>query len=436
MYVEYEVRTTNNNIVTSDTLYLHANSGPDVVLSSTTQNETQIPGPVIPDGNGGLLATWTASTPVIQQYPYQAVDVINGVVGTPYGLPFSPQTVTPFQSPDLVLGESGTAFASGTTNVTINGVQTPIDEIASFNVTSGAPNWTYQAAAGDKLSMIEASADGGVTVNDSVLGVIHLSASGIPNSSTVSSLPSGAVPFDLSNWVSASNGTASSFFSPDGTNGISTILAQSASPQHLGNQQGQSLPPYCRRGNVNCALAPHSDGLAGPNQYTYGIVVRQVTYWLFNLQNGTLNPLVGPGKTPPPVKIEEWEANSSDLNVDYCSWHKQGTECETPNTAAGGPDKAGQITDKMGAVSGSFTMQQQFLVDRQGVQVFWPNQNGSWYGAWGTTAPSPPNFHPNQSTNTTVGWATITQINANYAAPTSCISGCDTRPPNSGPPSQ
>ncbi len=142
--------------------------------------------------------------------------------------------------------------------------------------------------------------------------------------------------------------------------------------------------------------------------------------------------------TRPPVKIEEWEANSSNPDVDYCSWQKKGTECETPNTAAGGLDDAGHITDNMGAPIGwqPFTMQQQFLVDRQGVQVFWPNSNGSWYGAWGTTAPSPPNFHPNQLTNTTVGWATITQINANYDAPTSCISGCDTRPPNSGPPSQ
>ena len=109
--------------------------------------------------------------------------------------------------------------------------------------------------------------------------------------------------------------------------------------------------------------------------------MRQVTYWLFNLQNGTLSPLVGPSITPPPVKIEEWEANSSNPNVVYCTWQKPGTECETPDTAEGGLDGPGQITDNMGAASGSFTVQQQFLVDRQGVQVFWPTSGA--YLVWG-----------------------------------------------------
>ena len=401
--MEYEVRTTNNNIVTSDVLYLHANSGPDVVLSSTTQNETQIPGPVIPDGNGGLLATWTASTPVIQQYPYQAVDVVNGVVGTPYGLPFGPQTVTPFQSPDIVLGENGTAFASGTTNVTINGVQTPIDEIASFNVASGTTNWTYQAAAGDKLSIIEATAGGGVTINDSNTGVFNLNSSGTSNSnsrasrlaaransSTVSSLPPGAVPFELSTWVSAGNGVASSFWSPDGTNGIPTVLAQSSSPEHLGNQQGQSQPPFCKRNNRNCALAPHSDGLDPNPQDAQN---RQVVYWLFDLQNGTLSPLVGPNSptpnSPPPVEIRLWEAHATSSFAKICSWqtNDSSTICKSPNPANG--DSFGEFTDHMSAPLIPYSVQMQFLVDRQGVQVFWPNSIGSWYGAWGVLGVHP-----------------------------------------------
>ena len=450
-YLEYEVRNTNNNVITSDTLYLYnATTKSSTVLSTTTQDQALLPGPIIPDGNGGLLTTWTISpSHSVLQYPYQAADVSNGVVGTPYNLPFSPQSVTPFQSPDLVLGEGGNAFASGTTTAIINGVQTSVDQIASFNVTSGTPNWTYQAPAGDKLSIIEATAGGGVTVNDSNTGVFSLNSSGISNSksrasrlagsangSAASSLPSGAVPINLSSWVAAGNGMASLFWSPDGTNGITTVLPQSPSPQ-LHGARGQSQPLFCKRQGINCALAPHSDGLAD-DQYSHAMLVRRVTYWLFNLQNGTLSPLVGPSRTAPPVKIEEWEANSSNPDVDYCSWQKKGTECETPNTVSGGLDGPGQITDNMGAPADwqPFTMQQQFLVDRQGVQVFWPNSNGSWYGAWGTIAPSPPDFHPNQSTNTTFGWATITQINANYDAPTSCISGCDTRPPNSGPPSQ
>jgi hypothetical protein len=163
-YVEYEVRTTNNNVITSDSLYLYnATTGSSIVLSSTTQNEALLPGPIVPDGQGGLLATWTVSSPVVQQFPYQAADVTNGIVGTPYNLPFSPQSVTPFQSPTIVLGENGTAFASGSTTITINGAQVSVDQIASFNLNSGAPNWTYQGAQGTHLSIIEATLGNGLT---------------------------------------------------------------------------------------------------------------------------------------------------------------------------------------------------------------------------------------------------------------------------------
>jgi hypothetical protein len=50
-----------------------------IVLSSTSQNEALLPGPIIPDGQGGILATWTVSAPVVLQYPYEAADVTNGV---------------------------------------------------------------------------------------------------------------------------------------------------------------------------------------------------------------------------------------------------------------------------------------------------------------------------------------------------------------------
>jgi hypothetical protein len=441
-YAEYEVRTTNNNVITSDLLYLYSSPGSTVLLSSTTQDEALLPGPIIPDGQGGILATWTISpsNPPVLQYPYQAVDVSAGVAGTPYNLPFSPQSVTPFVSPSLVLGENGTAFASGQTTATVNGAQVAVDQIASFNVTSGAPNWTYQATAGDKLSVIEATAGGGVTVNNSNTGVFNLNSSGISNSnsrasrlagsatgSTVSSLPSGAVPFDLSTWVSAGNGTAAAYWSPDGTNGIPTLLAQSASPNKNGNQQGQSQPPFCHRGNVNCALAPVSDYQAKDGQ----IPNRAVTYSLFDLQNGTLNPLVGHGKTPPPVEIELWEAQATTSAATICSW-----QTDNPDTICKSPKDSGQITDHMDAPLIPYSVQMQFLVDRQGVQVFWPNSNGSWYGAWGAPSPPPPGFYPNQTASDNGGWGTITQINPNTSAPALCPIDCDKTLPNAGPPTQ
>ncbi len=443
-YVEYEVRNINaSNVITSDMLYLMQistnNYSSSTLLSSTTQNEAQLPGSIIPDGNGGVLATWTISpsNPPVPQYPYQIVDVTAGVVGTPYNLPFSPPTVTFGQSPILVLGQSGVAFATDTSDA-VNG---PV--VASFNVSSGFPaNWTYQATPGDTLSIIQATSDGGVTINDAAAGgVIQLSSTGSSVAGSqrgprgvraASSSLQGAVPFDLSTWISIAGGAATAIWSPDGSNGIPTILAQSASPMPHGNQQGQSLPPFCQRANVNCALAPYSDiqTLSQKNL----IVVREVAYRLFSLQNGTLTPLYGNPQIQG-VKIEEWEANPSNPNVSTCSWQNQNNICESPNTAIGGFDGPGQITDDMGAGnSAPYTVSQQFLVDRQGLQVFWPNPAPVWYGAWGTPSSTPPGFQPNQTASVTTGWATISQINVNINAPTACPSGCDTTKAQAGPP--
>jgi uncharacterized protein YjdB len=439
-YMEYEVRNTNNNVITSDNLYLYnTTNGSSTVLSTTTQNEALLPGPVIPDGNGGILATWTISpsNPPVPQYPYQAVDVVAGVVGTPYGLPFSPTTVAFRRSPTLVLGQSGVAFGTDGTDA-VNG---PL--VTSFNVASGSVNWTYQAAPGDTLSIIEATSDGGVTIGDTNAGgILQLSSSGgspanarrlgkgkSASSSSSSSLPTGAVPFDLSTWISIAGGAATAIWSPDGSNGIPTILAPSASPMPHGNQQGQSLPPFCQRKNINCALAPHAD-----LQAKFVNVDREVVYWLFSLQNGTLTPLVGTSQIQG-VKIEEWEANASNPNINSCSWQSQNTRCQSPITTLYYEDPTGQITDDMGAGSGAaYTISQQFLVDRQGVQVFWPNSQPTWYGAWGTPASSPPGFQPNQTASVVTGWATISQINVNNNAPAACPSQCDTDTPQQGPP--
>jgi hypothetical protein len=193
VYFEYEVRTTNNNVITSDALYLYnATTGSAIVLSSTTQDEALLPGPIIPDGQAGILATWTISpSHSVLQYPYQAADVTNGVLGTPYNLPFSPQSVTPFQSPTLALGQTGTAFARGSTTVTINGALTSVDQIASFNVSSGGTNWTYQAGAGSTFSILGVLSDGSVAVNDSLNGIVLLSPSGgaTPVSGPVAGVP-------------------------------------------------------------------------------------------------------------------------------------------------------------------------------------------------------------------------------------------------------
>jgi hypothetical protein len=214
-YVEYEVRNVVNNVITSDNLYLQQiaptdNNFPATLLSSTTQNQALLPGPIVPDGQGGILATWTISpsSGPVPQYPYQAVDVVAGVVGTPYNLPFSPTTLSFGQSPTIVLGQNGDGITTNGTDA-VNG---PV--VASFSLTSGSVNWSYQGTAGDTLSIIQATADGGVTINDSSIGVIQLSSTGSPELrragrrkehgsiaiAGMSSALQGAVPLDLSAW--------------------------------------------------------------------------------------------------------------------------------------------------------------------------------------------------------------------------------------------
>jgi len=95
VYVEYEVRNTYENVITSDTLYLYSTTtginGP--VLSSTTQNEALLPGPIIPDGNGGVLATWTVS-PASGPVPLYPCAVLSGLQLDPC----LPMTVQHFRS--------------------------------------------------------------------------------------------------------------------------------------------------------------------------------------------------------------------------------------------------------------------------------------------------------------------------------------------------
>ena len=158
-YLEYEVRNIGPTRITSDTLYLMRIAADDTntstVLSSTTENQALLPGPIVPDGQGGVVATWTIfpSRGAVPQYPYQAADVVSMQVGTTYNLQFSPTSVSFGKSPTIVLGENGVAFAAGSSAT---------DQIVSFNVTSGTVNWTYQATGGNKLSIVASISGNGL----------------------------------------------------------------------------------------------------------------------------------------------------------------------------------------------------------------------------------------------------------------------------------
>jgi hypothetical protein len=170
-YVEYEVLQSayvgGGPVITAAQLYLLAvapnNSTTTTQIWSTTDNENLFPGRIIPDGQGGVLATYTLfpSNPPVPPRPYQAGYVVGGSVTITYGLPFSPQTLTFGTYPSLVLGESGIAFATDGTNSDPSN-QNDGPQIVSFNISSGAENWAYQTLTQNQLSIVAASAGNAV----------------------------------------------------------------------------------------------------------------------------------------------------------------------------------------------------------------------------------------------------------------------------------
>jgi hypothetical protein len=201
-YVEYEVRNVNSaNQITSAVLYLMEieEAGPitSIQLSSTTSNENMFPGRIIPDGQGGVLATWVIvpSNGSIPANPYQAAYVISGAVTASYSLPFTPRNFVlgpdslPL-SPSLVLGENGVAFATdGASTGDITNGQGP--KIVSFNFASGAVNWTYQPSTQSALSIIATTSSAGVAINDSQNGLMQFDSDG---NATTTGTTSGGIP--------------------------------------------------------------------------------------------------------------------------------------------------------------------------------------------------------------------------------------------------
>jgi hypothetical protein len=128
-------------------------------------------GDVIPDGEGGVLATWTPEYGSGAYWPAATVADIgpNGTVTSQFSsVNFGEQ----FLDTNLVLSDGGTAFATDGSN------------IASFNISNLQQNWTYTAQSGDTLNFVAATSGGGVTINDSQLGPIQLDANGNPSQLT------------------------------------------------------------------------------------------------------------------------------------------------------------------------------------------------------------------------------------------------------------
>ena len=140
-----------------------------VSLDSTADPGGLGAGAVIPDGQGGVLATWRNGS--------------NATVAADVGTPGGGQAIFssfPNGIGSMVLGDNNTAFATDGTNVT------------AFSVPSFQTMWSYSGTPG-AISLVVATSGGGVTINDSQQGVIQLDSSG--NASTPVASLQGAMPF-------------------------------------------------------------------------------------------------------------------------------------------------------------------------------------------------------------------------------------------------
>ncbi len=120
---------------------------------------------LIPDGQGGVLVSWSQNTTNRWVYNLHISDVTSGGVRD-YA------TTGGSGSYEMVLGDNGTAFVNGGGTVT------------AFDLTSMAPLWTYQAPTGNGMSIITSSAGGGLvaktTDGSNYDTVIRLDPTGTP----------------------------------------------------------------------------------------------------------------------------------------------------------------------------------------------------------------------------------------------------------------
>lgn len=263
-YIEYEVRQiAYPPRITSAILYLlqiaPGNSITRVILSSVTTDTNLLPGRIIPDGQGGVLATWTISpsNPPSPTHPYQASHVVAGVPGAPYDLPFSPTTVTFGRYPTLVLGESGTAFVTDGADADTG------PQIVSFDVNSGSVHWNYLAATQSTLSLVASTAANGLTakVTDSngIDTVLRFDATGIATIDT---------------W----SGTGIDYFISDIWTGIgssSALLAYSADPVDF-STAGWFSPKQQGTNKAVQTLQVTNFSSTGPNQSTINNVLQKI----------------------------------------------------------------------------------------------------------------------------------------------------------------
>ncbi len=211
-----------------------------------------LPGSLLPDGNDGVLATWTVVkvNPPAEPEPYKAAHLSSaGAILSTYTMPYAPATTTSGAyglplAPSLVLGESGTAFAAYGNNVT------------SFDLASGAANWNYDA--GSAVTFLGYKAGAGLTLIDALKNQIGISSSGATESSFSLAAFSMTRPDWEGNWQGAQPSDGIALAAIETTRmdwGTSDWVTQGGSPAAIGAAIGSPFFPWLQQGAPG--IGPH-----------------------------------------------------------------------------------------------------------------------------------------------------------------------------------
>src|SRR5262249_50952599 len=124
---------------------------------------------IIPDGQGGVVFLWT-NTDNVSGYNLYATHLTFGGSDTSCLL-FS--NAYSADTPQVVLGESGTAFATE-----------GFARVKSFQMDTCQINWTYTSQTAAVVDILSVTPGGGLAVSDPGTGIISLTSGGSPTQLT------------------------------------------------------------------------------------------------------------------------------------------------------------------------------------------------------------------------------------------------------------
>lgn len=140
------------------------------------------PGEIIPDGQGGMVASWGKTTSGQQ---YILAHISGGTTAT-FEVPYVPSfSMNASQSASdagsgqyMILGDNGTVFTATLGGQSGSGYNSIV---YSYNIQNGATNWTYQIPNTTAVQIIAATDGGGVvvkTTSNGVDSIVDLDANG------------------------------------------------------------------------------------------------------------------------------------------------------------------------------------------------------------------------------------------------------------------